>query len=113
MDLKCKKLDCVYNDKFSCKAKGINVKHNLNCSTYEKNNNLTEEQKQNVSKTMFEIAPEYHAFRHNKDVKISCEAKNCLFNKCGDCCSNGITIQRGNQKAYCSTAIKDEWFLWV
>lgn len=112
MDLKCKKLDCVYNDKFSCKAKGINVKHNLNCSTYEKNNNLTEEQKQNVSKTMFEVAPEYHAFRHNKDVKISCEAKNCLFNKCGDCCSNGITIQRGNQKAYCSTAIKDEWFLW-
>ena len=108
MDLKCKKLDCIYNDKFSCKAKGINVKHNLNCSTYEKNNNLTEEQKQNVSKTMFEIAPEYHAFRHNKDVKISCEAKNCLFNKCGDCCSNGITIQRGNQKAYCSTAIKDE-----
>lgn len=108
MDLKCKKLDCVYNDKFSCKAKGINVKHNLNCSTYEKNINLTEEQKQNVSKTMFEIAPEYHAFRHNKDVKISCEAKNCLFNKCGDCCSNGITIQRGNQKAYCSTAIKDE-----
>ena len=58
MDLKCKKLDCVYNDKFSCKAKGINVKHNLNCSTYEKNNNLTEEQKQNVSKTTKALQPE-------------------------------------------------------
>ncbi len=107
MDLKCKKLDCVYNDKFSCSAKGITVKHNLNCATYEKNKNLTPEQQQNVSRTMFEIAPEYHAFRHNKDVNIKCEAKQCLFNGCGNCCSNGITVQRSNYKAYCATAIKE------
>ena len=93
MDLKCKKLDCVYNNKFSCCAKGINIKHNLSCATYEKNNNLSPEQKQNVSRTMFEVAPEYHPFRHNKDVNIRCEAKQCLFNKNCDCCSNGITVQ--------------------
>ena len=58
MDLKCKKLDCVHNNKFSCEAKGIDIRHNLNCATYEKNNDLTEEQRQNVSRTMFEIAPE-------------------------------------------------------
>lgn len=108
MDLKCKKLDCIYNEEFGCRAKGITVKHNLTCATYHKNNNLTPEQKQNVSKTMFEVAPEYHAFRHNKKIDIKCEAKQCLFNNCGDCCSNGITVQRSNYKAYCSTAIKED-----
>lgn len=108
MDLKCKKLDCVYNDKFGCKAKGIDVNHNLDCNTYEKNYNLSEDQKQNVSKTMFEIAPEYHAFRHNKDINICCDARHCLFNDEGDCCSNGITIQRSGSGAYCSTAIHKE-----
>ncbi len=107
MDLKCKKLDCEYNDKFSCKAKGIDIKHNLDCCTYKKNNNLTPEQKQNVSKTMFEIAPQYHSFRHNKNIDIRCDAKNCLFNKNGDCCSNGVTIQRAEKGAYCATAIKE------
>lgn len=108
MDLKCKKLDCIYNDEYSCTAKGITVKHNLNCATFKKNNNLTPEQKQNISKTMFEVAPQYHPFRHNKDVKIRCEASQCLFNHYGDCCSNGITVQRGNYKAYCSTAMKEK-----
>ena len=105
MDLKCKKLDCVYNDKFSCKARGIDIGHNLDCNTFEQNQNLTSEQKQNVSKTMFEIAPEYHSFRHNKDVNICCSATNCLFNEDGGCCSNGITVQRSDDCAYCSTAI--------
>lgn len=108
MDLKCKKLDCVFNDKFSCCAKGINIKHNLNCATYQKNDRLTAQQQQNVSRTMFEVAPEYHPFRHNKNIDIKCDAKQCLFNCKGDCCSNGITIQRGNYKAYCSTAIKEK-----
>ncbi len=107
MDLKCKKLDCLFNDKFSCKAKGIDVGHNLNCNTYEKNDDLDEGQKQNVSKTMFEIAPQYHAFRHNKNVNIRCDARHCLFNLDGDCCSNGITIQRSKENAYCSTAIHE------
>ena len=108
MDLYFKKLDCVYNKEFGCVAKGIMVKHNLTCATYEKNENLPTEQKQNVSKTMFEIAPQYHPFRHNKNIDIKCEAKQCLFNKNGDCISNGITIQRSDFKAYCSTAIKEK-----
>lgn len=108
MDLKCKKLDCVHNNKFSCESKGIDIRHNLNCATYEKNNDLTEEQRQNVSRTMFEIAPEYHAFRHNQDVDINCDARYCLFNEDGNCCSNGITVQRNSNKAYCSTAIRED-----
>lgn len=108
MDLKCKKLDCVYNKEYGCIAKGIKVKHNLTCSTYEKNEELPSGQKQNVSKTLFETAPQYHPFRHNKDINIKCEARQCLFNENGDCISNGITIQRSNFKAYCSTAIKEK-----
>ncbi len=108
MDLKCKKLDCVYNKEFACVANGILIKQNLDCSTYEKNHNLTSEQQQNVSRTMFEIAPEFHPYRHNKKVNISCEAKNCLFNCGGSCKSNGITVSRSDDNAYCSTAIKEK-----
>ena len=107
MDLKCKKLDCVYNKEFSCSARGIQIKHNLSCDTFEKNENLTEKQKQNVSRTMFEIAPELHPYRHAKKVDIYCDAKNCVFNDCGNCKSNGITVSRSAYKAYCATAIKE------
>lgn len=107
MDLKCKKLNCVHNKEFSCNAKGIKVKHNLTCATYKKNENLTEEQQQNVSRTMFEVAPEMHPYRHNKKVNICCDAKNCVFNDYGNCKSNGVTVCRSEHKAYCATAIKE------
>lgn len=110
MDLKCKKLDCVYNKEFSCCAKGINVKSSLACATFSKNENLTKEQKQNVSRTMFEVAPSMHPYRHAKKVDIYCEAGNCVFNDGGNCKSNGITVSRSAVKAYCSTAIKKMWY---
>ena len=108
MDLKCKKLDCEYNKEFSCQARGILIRQNLNCDTFKHNDNLTEEQQQNVSRTMFEVAPELHPYRHNKKVNIMCDATKCLFNDNGNCKSNGITVSRSKTKAYCSTAIREE-----
>lgn len=105
MDLKCKKLDCVFNNKYNCEARGITIKHNLNCGTFQKNHRLTEEQQQDVSKTMFEVAPEFHAFRHNQNVNIKCRANRCVFNEDGNCISNGITLQQTDKKAYCATSL--------
>lgn len=104
MDLKCKKLDCVNNNKYSCSAKGINIKKNQNCQMFEKAEHLKECQKQDVSKTMFEVAPDMHPFRHNKKLNITCEA-NCLFNKDGICHANGISILKDKGSAFCATHI--------
>ena len=106
MDLKCKKLDCKHNNTFSCECKAIKVNSNCECSTYEKNDNLDEKQKQDVSKTMFEVAPDIHPYRHKKDVDIKCTAKNCLFNCDCNCHANGISVNPCSEKPTCVTNIK-------
>lgn len=106
MDLKCRKLDCVNNDRYSCTKKGINISKDTECKSYEKAKELKPEQKQDVSKTMFEKKPKIASYRHNKDVDIECKAK-CLFNREGKCLANGITIQNTAPKeADCITFIK-------
>ena len=105
MDLKCKKLDCKYNNKFACMAKSIDVTENLVCKTFEKNNDLDEDQKQNVPKTMFNKTPKYHPYRHIRNVCINCKAK-CLFNHDGDCHSNGISVANEKTCAKCYTFAK-------
>lgn len=102
MDLKCKKLDCKYNDKFACVAKEIDVNKNNVCDKYEKATKLDEGQKQNVPKNMLKKPPKLHPFRHSKNVQIKCSAE-CLFNKEGLCLANGITVDSINKKANCLT----------
>jgi hypothetical protein len=104
MDLKCRKTNCKFNDRYSCQAKGILVKDNLVCNTYNKRENLPEKQRQDVSRDMFEVAPDIHPFRHNKEVDIRCKA-NCLFNDNGNCKANGITVQNTKTSAICMTNI--------
>ena len=106
MELKCRKLDCVNNDRYSCTKRGINVSSSTECISYEKSKNLDENQKQDVSRDMFNKKPDIHAYRHNKNVDIECKAK-CLFNRKGKCFANGITIQNTAPKeADCITFIK-------
>jgi len=105
MDLKCKNLNCKYNNKFACMAKDIEVSDKLICKNYTKTNNLPPEQKQNVPKTMFQIVPKYHPYRHSLSIDINCNAK-CLFNCSGKCVSNGITIANDQKNAKCYTFAK-------
>ena len=37
MDLKCKKLNCKYNNACACMSKGIRIERNCECGTFEKN----------------------------------------------------------------------------
>ncbi len=105
MDLKCKKLNCKYNNKYACVAKGIDVTKTIKCATYDKTDDLPPEQLQDISKTMFTDVPDIHPYRHSKKIKINCDAK-CLFNQGGICVANGITV--GNEKtcAKCYTYAK-------
>ena len=106
MDLKCRNLDCKNNDCYSCMKKGIDINNHSYCSSYEKTNNLPENQQQNIPETMFEKEPKVHPYRHNKTVDIHCKAK-CLFNHNGKCLSNGISVQNLDEKnAKCITYMK-------
>ena len=106
MDLKCKKLDCRHNNRFSCECKSIKVDSHCECSTYEKSDNLDEKQKQDVSKTMFEVAPDIHPYRHKNDIEITCDARNCLFNSGCNCHANGISVNPCSEKPTCVTNIQ-------
>lgn len=105
MDLKCRKLDCKYNDNYKCEAKEIKVTQEIDCGTYEKCEHLEKEQMQDASRNMFEKEPKVSAYRHNKKVEILCEAS-CLFNKSKDCVANGICINDCKSIPTCITYIK-------
>lgn len=105
MDLKCKKMNCKFNDGCACMSKGIKVAHNCECATYKKAENIDEKQRQDISRDMFEVAPEIHPFRHNRDISIECSAE-CLFNRDGICRSNGISVMNGKHAGVCITNIE-------
>lgn len=101
MDIRCRKTTCRYNDRYTCKAKGILIEKVVTCSTYEKGD------KPEIDTTMhlFEKTPEYAPQRDSKTLEIVCHAK-CLFNKEGKCVSNGITVNSISEKPYCVSYLK-------
>lgn len=105
MDLKCKKMNCKYNEAYACMSKGIKVARNCECATFEKSDKLDEKQHQDISRDMFEVAPEIHPFRHNRAMSIECAAE-CLFNKDGICKANGISVMNGKKAGVCITNIE-------
>ena len=102
MDLKCKELCCTHNNNYACMAKRINVDYKANCKTYKID---PQKEIQDASKNMFEVAPDVHPYRHNKDVNIRCNCK-CLFNDKGNCKANGITVSGKRNCACCLTVIE-------
>ena len=105
MDLKCKKMVCKYNNGCACMSKGIKVTKKCECGTFEESEHVDDKQRQDISRDMFEVAPEIHPFRHSKDISIECSAE-CLFNKDGICKSNGISVMNGKNSGVCITNIE-------
>ena len=105
MDLKCKKLECKYNDRYSCMKECIRVARNAECDSFEVAEDLGEGQKQDVSRDMFETAPDIHPYRHKRDIDIECAA-DCLFNYDKKCRANGISVCNLKSCALCTTFIK-------
>ena len=106
MDLRCTKTDCEHNHKFACRAKNINVTKNTQCKTYKKDETKDVKTLQDISRDMFEIAPDVAHYKHNDNMCVDCLAK-CVFNKCGKCNANGITVLETSQKGYCGTFIEE------
>lgn len=103
MDIKCRKTSCVYNDGYNCTAKQVNITSGSECGTYERGSEMDD-----VTRDMFESAPEYGNSRHIRDKDLKCECESCLFNKNCRCDANGITIIDSENKGACATYIYDE-----
>lgn len=102
MDIRCRKTRCRFNDRYTCKAKGIKVTNHAICRTFEKGEDKAEV---DSTKHLFEKPPEYAPQRDSKTLSILCHA-DCLFNHDGKCVSNGITVNSITEKPYCVSYLK-------
>lgn len=102
MDIRCRKTQCKYNDRYTCKAKGILINNKDKCEKYEpKLENPTKD----TSKKMFQKTPKYAPQRDTLKIKIECQ-NNCVLNHNGRCVANGITVNDLKGKPLCMTVVE-------
>ncbi|MGN1201626.1 MAG: DUF1540 domain-containing protein [Candidatus Caccovivens sp.] len=101
MDIRCRKTGCQYNDRYTCKAKDILIKKNMECGQYVKGNKPVDKTKWLFS----EKPPEYAPQRDSATIGIGCKA-HCLFNDNGKCVANGITLNDIHEKPLCVTYLR-------
>ena len=75
MDIRCRKTECKFNDRYTCKAKSILIGESDLCYTFEQSG----ERKRDASKNIFRKIPQYAPQRDTNKMKIECQ-NNCLFN---------------------------------
>jgi len=105
MDIKCRRTSCEYNKGHTCLSEGVDIDDYAICDTFERA--YTSLDDLDLSKHMFEVAPEYENSRHIKNVNLKCDAKNCLFNTGGKCRANGITVIDDKGKSRCGSFIRE------
>lgn len=102
MDIRCRKTSCEFNDRYTCRAKEIVVRKNLECSQYIHTNKNTVDK---TKKIFSQDAPEYAPQRDSATIGIGCKA-HCLFNCDGKCVANGITLNDLDEKPLCVTFLR-------
>ena len=101
MDIRCRKTECEFNDRYTCKANAITVSEKTLCTEYKK----TDKKEPDTSKTLLEREPNYAPYRDRNDLCIDCRAM-CMFNDNKKCRANGITVNVSKEKPLCVTYIK-------
>lgn len=102
MDIRCRKTSCEYNNKYTCKAKEILIRKNLECAKYLHSNKPVVDKTQKI---FSQNPPEYAPQRDSSTLDISCNA-HCLFNHDGKCEANGITLNDLKEKPLCVTFLR-------
>lgn len=100
MDVMCRKYSCVYNEQAKCSRKNLMVNETSDCKDLHIDNSKIVE---DVSSVMFEHEPDVAPYHHCKTMNIKCEAEGCIFNKSGECYSNGIFVGSEKTKAPCNS----------
>lgn len=101
MDIKCRKTTCVFNNKFRCDSKAIDITKERICATCQKSDKVPKD----TTKNLFYGKIEYAPYRNAKNIQINCKA-DCLFNHSGECYANGICVNDVSSKACCMTYLK-------
>lgn len=90
----------MYNEKAKCNRKNLMVNEKSDCSDISIDNTKVVE---DISKDMFTHEPDVAPYHHCKNININCQAKDCIFNKSGECYSNGIFVGSEQVKAPCNS----------
>jgi hypothetical protein len=102
MDVVCRKYSCKFNEKAKCNRKNLQVNEKSDCDDLVV---LNEKLVEDVSKDMFCHEPDIAPYHHCRNMNIKCSTENCVFNKCGECFSNGVFIGSMTTKAPCNSYV--------
>ena len=102
MDIVCRKYSCKYNEKAKCNRRHLMVDKKADCNDLVMDNNKVVE---DVSKDMFSHEPDVAPYHHCKNIDIKCEKDSCIFNKQGECYSNGIFVGSEKSCAPCNSYV--------
>ena len=102
MDVVCRKYSCTFNDKAKCTRKNLGVNLNADCNDIKIDKTKVVE---DVSRDMFEHEPDVAPYHHCKNMNIMCKTKECVFNKNGECFSNGIFVGSTAKSAPCNSFV--------
>ncbi len=102
MDIVCRKYSCIYNEKAKCTRKNLFVDKHSDCDDLEIDNKKLVE---DVSRDMFSHEPDVAPYHHCKNININCDSSECIYNKNGECFSNGIFVGSEQQKAPCNSYV--------
>lgn len=100
MDIICRKYSCIYNEKAKCNRKNLTVNSKADCDDLDIDDSKIVE---DVSQDMFEHEPDIAPYHHCKTMNIMCSKKECIFNKNGECFSNGIFVGSEEDQAPCNS----------
>ncbi len=100
MDIVCRKYSCVYNEKAKCTRKNLSVNKQADCSDLQVDKDKVVE---DVSLDMFAHEPDVAPYHHCRNMNIMCANNKCIFNKQGECFSNGIFVGSEKDSAPCNS----------
>lgn len=97
MNIRCRKINCKFNQAGTCHAHAVRVCRGAICETYQKDQN----------KADVELASELAPTKPN-NVPLRCTAGTCLYNHDCRCAANGIAVVDNEEKnqADCATFIE-------
>lgn len=103
MDVMCRKYSCIFNEKSKCSRKNLEIDKIAYCKDIKIDDNKLVE---DVSKDMFSHEPDVAPYHHCKNMQIKCADKDCIFNKDGECFSNGIFVGSEKTRAGCNSFVE-------
>ena len=102
MDVVCRKYSCKFNEKAKCNRRNLQVDGKSFCDDLSI---VPDKLVEDVSRDMFNHEPDVAPYHHCKTMFIKCKTAECIFNKQGECYSNGIFVGSEKVNAPCNSFV--------